>query len=1679
MEAGLDSLGATELRSALAELAGDPGEQHLPATVVFDYPTAGALAGFLQHEVLPAHRGAGANTGSIGGAPDWHAQSRSARGMQRGRVQHEAGGRRGARQAGQAGGPVPLAEVVQLVSRTVGRAVGAEEPLMEAGLDSLGATELRSALAELAGDPGEQHLPATVVFDYPTAGALAGFLQHHLRAPSGGRQPASTPHAGCASLLLVDSSSAACPEVCPAPLWLTSLQVYGGGDNLAQGERGRAPHDAVTTHGIELWDVQTRLSREYERLPSRFRGGLHGAHLSAELGELAYSAAELLLLEPQQRQTLSVARLTLSARVEDAHRKRSSHAGVTAQQPNYSTWSVVVGVGGAADFASLVEAYYRGTRSYSTSGAAPSVACGRLAYVYGMHGACVSVDTACSASLVAVAVAVGLTREEAAREVHTDAEACALAGGTNCIVAPSSTHGLNAARMLSPEGRCKTLDWSADGYVRAEACGLTSIGTRSLHEDALGHGEEQASCVGRLVAVQSNQDGRSSSLTAPHGPSQQALIRSVAWSAEEVLYHSPRLQDAVLEQISVLELHGTGTALGDPIEAGAALSAMRARATCCRAGGSLLLAASKSRVGHAESGAGVCGLLSLVARLGGAHHEPPLLHLRTCNVHVCALWEARPHSSFEHATARLGRGAVAPPLRVQRGSEDTALGALSAFAFQGTNAHAICEQASTSGSRTVCTDRCFAHGHARCDMWATAWPASVTGSLPQLAEAHHTATAVHICLDSPRSAYLLENRVAARSLLPATAMLEGARACAKASTSVESAGEPSAASGVGAGLEALLFVRPLELTREVCGYGVQPRSRASGGSSRGATRTAVVRNTVTSASFSLWLAEAGWPQQQGSVHFSGRHLRAYTCGGSRGLGDARHCGGVARAERTRSSARHALLAGAADLGRPATLPKVKCCAALCMPSYTSESFALAHPSCTDVSLHATAAVTQHGAPRKRAGSALRAGAPHMGSADITRVPAALSVCCAYPAGRAARTSMARWERALGSTSGRSLARASTSQTMHNTQVTDCNLHGSARASVTGRGSLCIVLLSLEARLLSSTASAQSTRGKQACSSRSCAYLESGYSFPNRVQSSPALRLHNLNKGQSIVVNTGPCCANISGGDIPSIVTRVVCEVLGDIGVDEPFINTGVDSLAVAELNNRLINATGLSSLPSQLTITYPNLNTLIKYIEGCTEDALHSLPDTASSDYLFSKLGCEQPDFAYSQQQEQLHIEKHTCTNVSHSESICCDLLASDSYMLHCYPFLNVNMQSLTRLPVGKITAGLQYVQSQFPMAAGIIAKDHEQKLTKFQADNAGMIPVSVFQVFETCKRMQQISCMKHFAKWPTHLYRQGQNVMHLTLLQTIDGIDYIEFHLSHGLCDSFGAAELLEAFWDGYNGKPLLTRCGTFDRRYALQKSSSSSRKKRFISPELNVLHKREQQHWFTVCRNVLQKHTRGPNVRSSASSPLSLWAGLLKGIAHLISKHSIVSSLITVGVNVNLRKFCPELARYLGNACITVPILLSSSLLQCTTISELVDILKEYVHRNSLLYATQYAMVETRKSTQPNTGIPCTRCVDVYVNDRRAMHNTAATIHKTSTGPQHIQNTTHRFAGTTTELVIPLVWHAKQRDNIDTTEVFIDTEELVHIKTRDCWSGELGSLTMHFVFPVDKMSFVPRSTS
>jgi acyl transferase domain-containing protein len=364
------------------------------------------------------------------------------------------------------------------------------------------------------------------------------------------------------------------------------------------------------------------------------------------------SPREAVSLDPQHRLLLEVAWEALE------------HAGHNAAEVRGSLTGVFVGIG-ADDYAKLQvrSASPESVTAHTGTGNAYCYGAGRLSFFLGAQGPCFPIDTACSSSLVAAHLACQSLR---LRECNL-----AIVGGVHLMLSPAGSIFLSRARALAPDGRCKTFDARADGYVRGEGCGVVILRRLS---DAVAHNDRILAVI-RGSAI--NHDGPSSGFTVPNGQAQQAVIKA-ALAAGGV---APR-------EIGYVEVHGTGTALGDPIEL-RALAAVLGRAAGRAADLPLAIGSVKTNIGHLEPAAGIAGLIKVVLALQ-KRAIPAHLHLEQVNPHVA-----------------LDAGPFTIPTSLTpwpRGAQPRIAG-VSSFGLSGTNAHVIVQEAPEHHRATVEAER--------------------------------------------------------------------------------------------------------------------------------------------------------------------------------------------------------------------------------------------------------------------------------------------------------------------------------------------------------------------------------------------------------------------------------------------------------------------------------------------------------------------------------------------------------------------------------------------------------------------------------------------------------------------------------------------------------------------------------------------------------------------------------------------------------------------------------------------------------------------------------------------------------------------------------------------------------------------------------------------------------------
>ncbi|MET9499266.1 amino acid adenylation domain-containing protein [Streptomyces sp. NPDC006552] len=401
-------------------------------------------------------------------------------------------------------------------------------------------------------------------------------------------------------------------------------------DLLAAGEDAIGPLPE-RWDDLDLYDPDPGASGKSYAREGGFLTGLD--HFDADF--FGITAREAVAMDPQQRLVLQTAWEALEGAGVVPGTLAGSRTGVYlgAMRSDYGT--------GQADLEQL--------DGYQGTGISGSVVSGRLSYLLGLQGPAITVDTACSSSLVALHMACAALR---AGECDT-----ALAGGVTVMSSPALFVESSRLGAMSPDGRCKSFSAGADGGGWSEGCGMILLKRLSAAQ----RDGDRVLAVIRGSAV--NQDGRSQGLTAPNGPAQQQVIRAALESAGL----TPADLDAV-------DAHGTGTPLGDPIEAGALAGVFAAGRAEDRP---LHLGSSKSNIGHTQAAAGVAGVMKMVLALRG-ELLPRSLH--------CA--DPSPHIAWEGSGLRLLDEA-----RPWRRGERPRRAGVSSFGISGTNAHLILEEA--------------------------------------------------------------------------------------------------------------------------------------------------------------------------------------------------------------------------------------------------------------------------------------------------------------------------------------------------------------------------------------------------------------------------------------------------------------------------------------------------------------------------------------------------------------------------------------------------------------------------------------------------------------------------------------------------------------------------------------------------------------------------------------------------------------------------------------------------------------------------------------------------------------------------------------------------------------------------------------------------------------------------
>jgi myxalamid-type polyketide synthase MxaB len=491
------------------------------------------------------------------------------------------------------------------------------QPFTSYGLDSVQMVSLIGDLEDYLG----RSLQPTLAWDYPTTEALAKYLA-------------------------TDSDGAVEEVEFERTLEAEPIAVIGMGCRFP-GARNLDEYWKLISEGREgvreipadRWNVDEFYDANVDapgKIVTR-RGGFLDDIDQFDPRAFGITPREAARMDPQQRLLLECTWEALE------------HAGLSPERAAGTKTGVFVGIGGT-DYMQMyrsLDNYLQHIDAYCGTGNALSIAANRISYIFDFHGPSLSVDTACSSALVALHYAVQSLR-------NRDCD-MSLMGGVNVILSPETTVAFSKARMLSPDGRCKPFDASANGYVRGEGCGVVLLKRLS---DAIADGD---TILGVIRATACNQDGKTSGMTAPNGPSQMECVRKALAQA--------RVKP---EQVSYVEAHGTGTPLGDPIEVSAlngVLGTRGADAPPC------YMASVKGNIGHLETASGAASLIKVLLMMQHAQ-IPPQRNFRELNPNI----------------ASIGLNLRIPTeLTPWEIGDRPRIAGISGFGFGGTNAHAIVE----------------------------------------------------------------------------------------------------------------------------------------------------------------------------------------------------------------------------------------------------------------------------------------------------------------------------------------------------------------------------------------------------------------------------------------------------------------------------------------------------------------------------------------------------------------------------------------------------------------------------------------------------------------------------------------------------------------------------------------------------------------------------------------------------------------------------------------------------------------------------------------------------------------------------------------------------------------------------------------------------------------------------
>lgn len=502
-----------------------------------------------------------------------------------------------------------IAELVNIPPDTI----DIRESFTNYGLSSRDVVTLSGDLEDLLG----RRLSPTLAYEYP----CILILSHYLAGHTENNKSASPGNS------LTDTSAE------PIAIIGIGCRFPGAKDPESFWQLLRDGVDAISEIPADRWPKQEFYHPD-PSVPGKaisYWGGFLDSIDQFDPSFFGISPIEAKYMDPQQRLLLELAYEALD------------DAGKIKANPDSTKTGVYIGIS-INEYSQLQFGDPLLINSHSGTGSALSIAANRISYFFNFRGPSIAIDTACSSSLTAVHLAC--------QSLRSGECGMALAGGVNMILSPAHSIAFTKAGVLAPDGRCKTFDALANGYVRGEGGGVIVLKPLS---SALADGDPiHALILGSAMS----QDGHTNGLMAPSCEAQEAMLRDA--------YHAAGISPGSVQYV---EAHGTGTLLGDSMEAkvlGAVMGENRTNGPCT-------IGSVKTNIGHLEAAAGIAGLIKVVLSL---KHQtiPPSLHYHSPN----------PHIPFDALNLQ-----VQNDLKSWPSGSGPAIAGVSSFGFGGTNVHVI------------------------------------------------------------------------------------------------------------------------------------------------------------------------------------------------------------------------------------------------------------------------------------------------------------------------------------------------------------------------------------------------------------------------------------------------------------------------------------------------------------------------------------------------------------------------------------------------------------------------------------------------------------------------------------------------------------------------------------------------------------------------------------------------------------------------------------------------------------------------------------------------------------------------------------------------------------------------------------------------------------------------------